>query len=140
MTSSHNFLSMIFGIFGKFGIEICERKKNRRCFFHRKKNDRTNRKNFGRKKNRSKKKLIEKKSHRTKFRSLFFSTEKYFRPNNFSTEKYFRPKFFRSIFFRPKFFDFVFRSKHFSMKNFRRFFFSFTYSDPNFPKDSKNHS
>ena len=93
MTSSHNFLSMIFGIFGKFGIEICERNKKSSMFFSSKKKKWSNKS----KKFWSKKKSIEKKVDRKKKSSNKISITFFFRPKNI-----FDHFFFRSIFFSTK--------------------------------------
>ena len=116
MTSSHNFLSMIFGIFGKFGIEICERKQNSSICFHRKKKWSKKSKNFWSKKSKffGQKKSVQKKVDRKKKSSNKISITFFFDRKIFSTKKC-------SVdIFLPKMFDFVFRSNFFSMKHFRR--------------------
>ena len=133
--SSHNFISVIFGIFGKFGIEICEH-----IFFHR--NfliefffDRKNRKFFGRKKNRSKKKVGRKKIRSKKKVIEIFCDDFFFRPNFFFDQLCFsidffsikKIRFFRSIFFRWNIFD----------ETFSTIFFCSHISIPNFPKIPK---
>ena len=98
MTSSHNFLSMIFGIFGKFGIEIlCERKKIV-DFFHRTNLIEKNRFFLSKKIDR-KKKLTEnifraKKSDRTYFsiRGIIVKNTPFYKKSPLFLPKNFRPK------------------------------------------------
>ena len=142
---SHAVLSVIFGIFGTFGIEIGTRKKIGRKIFRRKK---------------IRKRLVE----------IFLGPQKFdFFPEKFSLEKSMKIqnfeilKIFRNIFEISKcwividfFIDFFFREKieifwsqkkirpnvfwFFSTKNFPTNFFWITYFDPKFSKDSKNHT
>ena len=134
--SSHNFLSVIFGIFGIFGIEICDRKNFRR-------------KNFGRKNFRLKN---------------IFSKNNFSRPKKILWKSQWKMKISKFRFFRRKikisnfslFIDFfigkivgleknIFRKFIFSIENF----FDQNFSDENFfdhifrvkkSKDSKNHT
>ena len=116
--SSHNFLSVIFGIFGKIWIGICERKKNRRKFFIEIFFDRkTKSKTFGRKKYRLKKNV------ENIFRSKKKVIEKHFRRLFFSVNFFFSIDFFRSIFFRPIVFSKYFFEKVFG--NFEKIFLYF---------------
>ena len=145
LASFYNFLSVIFGILGSFGIGIRGPKNVCRKKFRRKKNPKTfGRKkieptifdfcpNFFRWKNQWKFKIL-------KFWKIF---EKFSKFRNFEFSLTFSSNFFsgknKKKIGPQKNFDQTF-SDFFRRKLFRPIFFSSTYFDPKFPQDSKNHT
>ena len=125
MTSSHNFLSMIFGIFGKFGIGICF-SKNISYFFS------SEKKNCPEKVEKS---LVENNNNRKMKISIDFLGEikKYsftFPINIFH--------FFRSLFFRPTFFQ-LFSGKFFSDEKNLKYFLKNIFRSQMFQRFQKSY-
>ena len=140
--SSHNFLSAIFGILGKFGIGIGNPKFSGRFFFRRKKSENCFVENilgpkkfdFWSKKNSMKKLLkIQNFEISKNFRKIF-EISKFWIFIDFFNENFFDQK---SIFFGPKFFFDKTFSDFFRRKFCRSIFFRVPISIPNFPKIPK---
>ena len=131
---SRNFLSTIFGIFGKFRIDIVKNKFET-IFFQNEKNLCKKPKNIFSRLKKCRKKFYEKVNENRKFQNFDF-------PQNFSKFWNFR---FSLTFSKKKIEHFVISKNIFRFlfaKNFRRKNLDeknlFTYSDSKFPKDSKN--
>ncbi len=123
---SDNFLSMIFGILGKIGIEIVEHIFYIKIIFDRKNSSKNKKCDFFYLEIFFDRKKFSSKKQKTNLRKINFKNE------NFEISIFFG-NFFEKLFF-------VFRWKMFSMKNLFDIKNVLNYFDPNFPQDSKNHT